>query len=222
MIDDILNNSIEKLTKNEPLNMLELLSLSIFIGGDNINKYSGGELYNKLDTSLEYINYRNSNTLLSTDNTSYLVCEKIPFKIKYDDNTKNGEVLMNIEMIAMPPSEDIVGETPLDILFNMEDEDIIEIILNTFNIDFSSEEITAYSKDDLISKLSEYNRISDSGIIFKVEDIIFIIANINGVLEYKCILNTSVNKEKIINLSSSEDLDKILGDTNLNSLEYNI
>lgn len=213
MIKDIVQSGVNKISQNEKINLLETIALSLFIGTGDINRYQGQDLFRKLSSSIEYTNYRNFNTILSNDGKSFIVGETIPYEVKYSSgNIKRGVVILNIESICLPATETIEGNTPIEILYEFNETDLINALVNTFDSKIPSKEIKAINKGDFVHKMNERIKLEESDLIFYSNNIVVIIPRNNDVQNIKIIYNFEDDDRYIEDTKSIEIIDEILGD----------
>lgn len=213
MIKDIVQNGVNKISQNEKINLLETIALSLFIGTGDINRYQGQDLFRKLSSSIEYTNYRNFNTILSNDGRSFVVGETVPYEIKYPSgNIKRGVVILNIESICLPATETIEGDTPIEILYEFSETDLINALVNTFDSKIPSKEIKAINKGDFVHKMNKRIKLEESDLIFYSNDIVVIIPRNNDIQNIKIIYNFEGEGRYIEDTKSIEIIDELLGD----------
>lgn len=214
MIDDLVTNGIKNISDGKKIDLLELLSISLYLGGENIFKNNSRELYIKLNNSLEYSSYRNVRTILSNDNSGFLIGEIFPFEIRKQYKSeilKSGYAMINIEMICVPPTVSIDGESPLEILLNLNDLMIREIVKNSMYLDIVSKKITAFNKNDLLLKLTEKVRIDSTDIVFLIDDDASLFLNKDGEVDIWKIKDLSKDFGEISQVNDLTYIDEIIG-----------
>lgn len=213
MIKDIVQDGVNKISQNEKINLLETIALSLFIGTGDINRYHGQDLFRKLSSSIEYTNYRNFNTILSNDGRSFVVGETVPYEISYPSgNIKRGVIILNIESICLPATETIDGETPIEILYEFSEIDLINALSNTFDSKIPSKIIKAINKSDFVHKMNERIKLEESDLIFYSDDTVVIIPRNNDIQNIKIIYKFGTNDYTIEDTKSIDIIEDILGD----------
>lgn len=213
MISDIVEEGIKNISDGKKLNILEILGISLYLGGEDIFKNNSRELYIKLNNSLEYSSYRSQQTILSNDNNGFVIGEIFPVEIR-EQTTKNvlikGYAMINIEAICVPPTFQVEGDSPLEILSNFNDLSIIEIIKNSMTLEIVSKTIVAYNKNDLLKRLNDNIRVENTEFILMIDDKVFLFVSKNNNLEIIKIENLSEENGEITKVNDLSYLDKIL------------
>lgn len=163
MIKKDVDNSIEDIKQLKTPTLTGALALSLITGGENTLRITE-ELKDKI-TSANYLsNMRNILTIPSTVG-NFLVGETLPIRIiKSNGIEREAKMMINIELIALMPSERALGDSVIEILLNLDKHKTFEV-LNDIDNQLNKPEIVLRDKSELIYEINKRVNITNTPII---------------------------------------------------------
>lgn len=169
MILEMTERAITSIEKDRYPEPLDLLALSLCLGGENMFTLSKEQLKQKISTNLLYNDFRNQLTILSPKE-NFIIGEIFEGEIITARDTKKIKFIVNIELLALKATSKVPGETPLEIVHNLDKDIFKDIILNTLDVEgIKKLKQPIKTKEELLQEIIDRTTIESSDILIEVD-----------------------------------------------------